>query len=167
MPTATDPRQSTAPRCETIPSPSQDAFIALVGRAEEGDDDALAELQRLLDYDDELCQPLSDISRLVEQRLLGLAAGDSKLMRWKIERFIANFRGGLMDGAGDPIEAFLIHRIVVSYLEVMIRMNDASKLGGTARELALERAQRRQITFVAAFRDYHAIRQMGSEASFR
>jgi hypothetical protein len=166
MPNAIYPRQWSEMRCETIPLPSHDAFNALVGRAEDGDDHAVAELQLLLDrHPSELCEALSDICFIFERHLIRLAAGDSEPMRWKIESFIAELRAGFMNGAGDPIESFLIHRIVVSYIELVIRRNQAANLGG-ARESALERAQQRQVTFLAACEDYYMTQAWAVKYSF-
>ena len=100
------------------PYPSQEDFAALVGRAEEGEDDALEHLQRLLDNYDDLGQSLDTISRMIERHLVDVAAGDSRPRHGQIERFIAKVRRGFMNGDGDAMEVFLIHRIIVSHVNV-------------------------------------------------
>jgi len=129
-------------------SPSKDDFIALVGRAEGGDDDALAELQMLLDRNDTLSEPLQTICCLVERRLIDVAAGSSRPMHGRIARFIAKIRRDFLDGGEDPMEAFLIHRIVVSHLAVQICMKRAAEFVADEerrrRELEVENAKRRR-----------------------
>src|SRR6185369_8889816 len=128
MTTTSDLRPPITPRIEPPPPyPSQKNFAALVGRAEEGDDDALAELQNLLDHYDALWDPLEMICRLVERHLIGVAAEDSRAKHGQFARFIANVRRDFLDGDGDPLEAFLIHRIVVSCLIVAICKNRAAE----------------------------------------
>jgi hypothetical protein len=141
-----------------------------VGRAEEGDDDALEELQRLLDHYDDLSDPLDTIGRLVERHLIGVAAGDSSPLHRRIERFIAKIRHDFLDGGDDPMEAYLIHRIVVSHLFVSICMNRAAEYISAdelhQRQRMLDEAKKRQVKFLAAFREYRIVREFGAEGGF-
>ena len=78
MTTTSDLRPSITLRFEPPPPyPSQKDFAELVGRAEQGDDNALEHLQHLLDFYDDLGQSLDTLSRVVERHLINVAAGDS------------------------------------------------------------------------------------------
>lgn len=168
MTTSTNLRPPIMPRCEAPPPyPSQKDFTALVGRALEGDDKALEELQQLLDHYDDLGQSLDTISRMVERHLIGVAAGNSRPMHGRILRFIAKVRHAFFDGEGDAMEEFLVDRIVVAYLMVHIRKNRATEFVSDEerrrRELALEEANQRQLKFVSAFSEYRVVREFGSD----
>jgi hypothetical protein len=86
------------------------------------------------------------------------------LLRYRFGKLIAGVRGELLDGDGDPIEKFLIHRIVASHLEVVIRMNEAAE---PISDVPLERREhflRRRTKSVAAFREYEIVRlHVGSQ----
>ena len=166
MTTTSDIQPPVTPRFEAPPPyPSQKDFAALVGRAEEGDDDALAELQSLLDHYDALWDPLEMICRLVERHLVGVAAGDSRTRHCQFARFVLNVRRDFLDGDGDPLEAFLIHRIVVSYLIVAICKNRAAEVVSADnlcyREQIWESAKQRVHKFLAPFREYEEVREFG------
>src|SRR6185369_14411352 len=97
MTTTSDLSQTTAPPLGLPPPyPNQQRFAEIVGCAEEGDDNALEELQHLLDHHDSLWAPLATMERMVERHLVNVAAGNSQPMRGRITRFIANVRHDLL-----------------------------------------------------------------------
>jgi hypothetical protein len=146
--------------------PTKEAFLVLVGRAESGDQSARAEVQRLLAENEELWEPLGDIGRLVENRLLDLAARNSFIIRASMEQFIAKTRQSLLAEGDGPLERFLIHRIIGTYLEVAIRQTHAEEaVSGKAkrsREQLLDQAQRRQIESLKALQEMR-LRRHGGE----
>jgi len=137
--------------------PTKEEFLVIVNRAEAGNVSARVEVQRLLAEHEELWEPLGDIGRLVENRLLDLAARNSYLLRASMEQFITKTRQTLLAEGDGPLEKFLVHRIIGTYLEVAIRQTHAEEaVSGKAksgRERLLDQAQWRQIESLKALQE--------------
>lgn len=138
--------------------PTQAEFLALVARAEKGGEKAQAELRVLLDLDSALWQPLGNLGHLVAGHLIDLAAQRSILMRESLRRHLAEVREQLINGGGGPLLAFLVHKVLVSWLEVEIRQIEALQAQGEPasrkRQRRLDLAQRRHGESVTALRDF-------------
>jgi len=167
MTTPSSLSQSTAPRPGLPPPyPTKKTSPRSSGALSKGTITPLEELQQLLDFYDDLGQSLDTLSRVVERHLTNLAAGSSRPMHARISRFIAGIRRDFLDGDGDAMEAFLIHRIAVSHLIVQICMNRAAEFVSDEelrhREQEVENAKQRQRDFLWAFRQYRLVRAVGS-----
>jgi hypothetical protein len=138
--------------------PTQAEFFALVNRAEKGSEKAQAELRNLLDLNSELWRPLGDIGNIVEGFLVDLAGQRSFLMRESLQRRLAEVRDQLMNGEKGPLLGFLVHRVLVSWLEVEVRQIQAMLAQGEPANRKLQRrldqAQRRHGESVTALRDF-------------
>jgi hypothetical protein len=139
--------------------PTQGEFLALVTRAEKGSDSAQAELRNLLDLNPQLWRPLGDLGNLVEVHLIDLATRTSLLMRESLQRHLADVREQLMNGGSNPLLGFLVHRVLVSWLEVEVRQIQAMQFQGEPANQKYQRrldlAQRRHLESVMALRDFH------------
>ena len=146
-------------------------FNALVGRAEAGCKLALEQLGRHLDEYPVMSFPLGDICRLIEQHLIELASGDSRLQRFAHTQFLTKARNALLSGDDDPMEKFLVHRIVASQLNCTIRrieaMTPADADRTRRREVLLEQANRHQIECLETFRDFRIKRVQQQLEAFK
>jgi len=110
----------------------------------------------------ELWQPIGDLGNIVEGYLIDLAAQRSFLMRESLQRRLAELRDQLMNGGNSPLLAFLVHRVLTSWLDVEIRQIQAMQAQGEPanRKLQkrLDQAQRRHGESVVALRDFQNLR---------
>jgi len=148
--------------------PTQAEFFALVVRAEKGSEKAQAELRDLLDSNSELWRPLGDIGNLVERFLIDMASPTSLLMRESLQRRLAEVREQLLNGDKSPLLTFLVHRVLVSWLEVEVRQIQAMLAQGEPmnrkQQRRLDQAQRRHVESIKALREFQG-KQDGSESA--
>jgi hypothetical protein len=141
----------------------QEDIIALVGRAEDGSEEAL-ELRRLLDRHPELPESLGNVGRLLENYLIGVAAGGSQAMRLSIKKYIARIRRALLAEGDSPTDVLLIDRLVVCLLDVSIQQARAqaavSNTESRRRQRLLDQAARRQLK---SFKAYAELRRKRRE----
>jgi hypothetical protein len=146
--------------------PTQAEFLALVGRAEKGSERAQAELRGLLDRNPELWQTLGDLGSLVESYLIDLAAQKSFLLRESVRRRLVEVRDQLRTSDHDPLEEFLVRRVVTSWLEVELRQIQAVQAQGEPmnrkQQRRLDQAQRRHVESINSLRDFQG-KQDGSD----
>jgi hypothetical protein len=138
-------------------------IIALVGRAEDGSEEAL-DLRRLLDRHPELPEFLGNVVRLLENYLIGVTAGGSQVTRLSIEKYIARIRRALLAEGDSPTDVLLIDRLVVCLLDVSIRQARAqaavSNTESRRRQRLLDQAARRQLK---SFKAYAELRRKRRE----
>jgi hypothetical protein len=163
--TTTSPSQPAGTPRHRAPStlPSQEEFLALISRAEDGSQEAEDELHCLLDRHEELWKPLGDLGRLLENHLINVAAGNSKLLRWSITTFIEEkLRSPLLVDGASPLEVLLVDRVIVCQLDVTIRQARAnaavSETSMRRRQRLLDQAVLRQFASVNALAEFRRAR---------
>jgi hypothetical protein len=138
----------------------QSEIHGIIERVEQGDAEAEGELRLLLRHYPSLWQILGDVGQLLENHLLGVVGGGSKIRRWAAKEFIEKVRNDLLVGGDSLLEQILIHRIIISHLEVTIRTIRANAAitatSARRRERLLNSAIRRQIAAVQALGELRA-----------
>ena len=104
------------PRQETLTF--TDDLKALVKRADQGDTQAVAELQRLLNDNQSIWQELGDLARHAEQAQINVAAGDNTLLAESIRHKADSLRRELTALTDSPLERLLIDRVVISWIQL-------------------------------------------------
>jgi hypothetical protein len=143
---------STAPAA----TPADDELGALVARARRGDRDALPRLRALLDDRPDALRRYGDLARHALLAWVDLAAGTDLALGEALRRHADALRAELAGSAPSPLEALLVDRVVVTWVEVSYADAAAARSAdATLRqaEFALRRqglAQRRHLAAVAA-----------------
>ena len=114
----------------------------LLQRAQAGDPAVLSELRELLDARPALWQRLGDLGGLVEEALLGLAAGKSLLARESIRRRLGELRTELEGPAPSAVESLLAGRAVVCWAQCHLADLEAAQQAKAGAPAA--HAERRQ-----------------------
>jgi hypothetical protein len=110
----------------------------LVERAQRGDMAVLPGLRRLLDERPEIWQRLGDLSKLAEESLIGMAAGESLLLRECIRRKLADLKSELAPAS--PLEQIVVERIACCW----VATNHADSVAPQAAGPKADQARRRQ-----------------------
>jgi hypothetical protein len=101
---------------------------------------------------------MGDLGKLVEGHLIDLATQKSIIVRESVQRRLAELREQLSKADGDPLEELLVHRVLVSWLEIEVRQIQAmqAKVGrlNQKHQLRLDQAQRRHVESINALRDF-------------
>jgi hypothetical protein len=138
----------------------QSEFHSIVERLEQGDAQAEGELRVLLRHYPSLWKTLGDVGQHLENHLLDVIGAGSKIRRWAAKEFIEKVRNDLLAGGDSLLEQILIHRIIISHLEVTIRTIRANAAitatSARRRERLLNSAIRRQIAAVQALGELRA-----------
>ena len=138
----------------------QSEIHGIIERVEQGDVGAGDGFHVLVNKFPSLWQILGDIGQLLENHLLGVIGAGSKIRRWAAKEFIEKVRNDLLAGGDSLLEQILIHRIIISHLEVTIRTIRANAAitatSARRRERLLNSAIRRQIAAVQALGELRA-----------
>ena len=138
--------------------PTHAEFLALVTRAEKGSETAQRQLNEILDRNPHLWRAMGDLGNLVESHLVDLATHNSIILRESLLRRLLELRGQLSKIDDDPLEELLVHRVLVSWLEIEVRQIQAmqAKVGrlNQKHQLRLDQAQRRHVESINALRDF-------------
>ncbi len=86
----------------------------MVERAHKGDATALPQLRKLLDHNPQLWQMVGDLARHAEEALVGLAAGQSLVLRESLVRRLAELKAELAPRS--PLERLLVERIAACWI---------------------------------------------------
>src|SRR5262245_19345616 len=86
-------------------------FIALIQRAERGDETALPELHKALDGNGHFWRKFGDLGWHAEQVWLRLLTADNPLFKGCVERALAELKAEL--NAQSPLERLLVSRIAI------------------------------------------------------
>lgn len=100
------------------PLVSMDEFAHLVRLANDGDDQALAQLRYILDECHEIWQQVGDLGKHAEMALIRLIANGNKLIAESLARKAAAMRLELGGPSPSPLEQLCVQRIVATWLEL-------------------------------------------------
>ena len=92
------------------------AFLALVERANRGDEVAFRELRPKLDIAPKLTEQLGDFATIVRGMLVKSITGEQLAMAEAIERRLAALRTDLARPSDGPLERLLVDRIALCWL---------------------------------------------------
>jgi hypothetical protein len=136
---------------------------AVVTRAHRGDPAVLPQLQELLDGRPDLWGWAGDLAAHARESLLGLAAGNSLLVRESIRRKMDELAAGLAESIDSPVERLLIDRVVLCWVQVHLADLDAVALDQGAAPRAAHARQRQnaaQKRYVQAIKALAVVRRM-------
>src|SRR5262245_46245900 len=117
------------PKTAIQPIEITEDILAVLERAQAGDQTVLPDLQRLLDERPDLWRHFGDVARHAEDTLLSVACGGNLLGIEAIRRQLDALRQELTDEeVTPPLERLLIQRIVLAWLEVHYLTTEAARL---------------------------------------
>lgn len=125
------------------------ALNAIVGKANGGDQHALAKLREFLDQNPQVWQHIGDLSRAAEKAWITVIANGNTLAAEAIRRQLAELKSELMEDSSTVVERMLVDTVVATWLELhYLRSVDAdtrnrSVTQGSLLLKRLESAQRR------------------------
>jgi hypothetical protein len=102
----------------TLEAETQDAIQKLLDRAQKGDQRVIPVLKEILDENPEIWKRHGDLSKVSRDCLLGWISCENLLVRESIERVLQEMRTSLSKDTGSPVEALLIERVLIAWLEV-------------------------------------------------
>jgi hypothetical protein len=105
-------REDAAERRAALDDAEQKTLTRLLGKAQQGDDKAIAELRPILDKSG-LWDYLGDLSRRVQVRWLEAMTLSNTLIREAYERRTADMRAELLAAGDSPLERLLTDRIIM------------------------------------------------------
>ncbi len=97
--------------------PSQEDFAQIVRNANDGDQEALAEMRALLDDNPEIWRHMGDLSRYAQESILSQIAGPDQLIKESLRRTAKELMGELTTESCSPIERLAAERIVGCWME--------------------------------------------------
>jgi len=112
-------RDSKSDRSDQSDEPlTREVFEHLSRRANRGDRDAADRLRQILRDHPEITRELGNVSKHVEQSLIGLIAGDNFVLNESVRLQAQELRSSLLDEATDAtLEKLLIDQVVISWLD--------------------------------------------------
>jgi hypothetical protein len=123
-------REEAANRRTALDDTDQKTLSRLLGKAQKGDDKAIAELRPILDKAG-LWKYLGDLSRRVQENWLEAITRSNKLAREAFEKRAAEMRAELLATGDSPLERLLIDRVIMTWLQVCYAdMTYAAMLNG-------------------------------------
>ncbi len=107
----------------------EDELRQIVEQASKGDTTVLPQLRQLLDEKPELWRQFGDLTKHAEEALIGLAAGESLVLRESVARKVAELKADLAPNT--PLERLLVERIAACWLAA----NHADTVFGQSRDI--------------------------------
>jgi hypothetical protein len=149
--------------CTTAPAPiitRAQALRELAGRANRGNERALACLRQLLDSCPEIWQQVGDLARRAELAWLDLVAGDDQMSAESVRRKVARLKSDLAGPEPTPLEALLIDQIAVTWMAAMHGEIEAASVGGSVEQARYRqsRAESTQKRFLRAMKTLATLR---------
>jgi hypothetical protein len=135
----------------------------ILARGHQGDVAVLPQLQELLDQRPDLWRWAGDLAAHARESLLGLAAGNSLLVRESIRRKMDELATGLAEPAASPLVQLLIDRVVLCWVQVHLADLDAVAQDQGAAPRAAHARQRQnaaQKRYVQAIKALAVVRRM-------
>ncbi len=143
---------------------SNEEILQVLERAKDGDETVTEQVREMLTICPEFAGSLGgDLAQITERLLSTAVAGDDIAFREAIKLKMEVLRQDLAGPAATPLEALLVDRIVICWLQV--QMADIAQAKGEAQTITLEKFQLcRQDSanrrYLAAIRSLATIRKM-------
>jgi hypothetical protein len=149
----------------SIPQKTYERLVQLAKRAEQGDQQALPELQKILDEHPVIWQHYGDIAKHAEAAWLQLLAGPDLMKKETIERQLRALEAELAGPQPTPLEVLLVRRIVANWLQVNYADAIAAQTKGPSATPALlrelrERQESAERRFQAATKQLALVRKL-------
>ena len=127
--------------------------VALLKRAQTGDQAALLDLRRVFDNSPELWTRVGDLAKQAELSWTETASGGNAVISEAVTRRAAELRQELSGPAPTVLERLLVDRVVTSWIQVHHADRMCTRTGLTSQQQAylersLERAQRRYLSSI-------------------
>jgi hypothetical protein len=145
-------QQDTKPEGYQLPD-----FLHVLCAAEAGDPSSIPLLRDLLDKHPCLWRKAGDLTRHVEDLLLGMIAGQSLFTREAALRHLKVMRADLSESSPSPLEKLLIDRVCVCWLQV--HAADIAGVNMTNFD-TLRRQNASQTRYLAAIRQLAVVRRL-------
>ena len=149
-------------------SPDVDRVKALLGRAAEGDEQALTELTPLIDRTPELWRTLGDVAHLAQQAQIEQACGKDLLTRQAQERTLDQLRAELAQPGDGALEKLLVEAILTTWLQLgyanAVASEQAHSLSVQWADYYQRRIDKAHRRFLAAIRTLATVRKLAQPA---
>lgn len=137
---------------ETYPTAGDlSALDAIVRKANDGDQKALAKLRKFLDENPQVWQHVGDLARTAEHAWITLIANGSSLAAEAVQRRLAELKSELAGDSATVVEEMLADTVLATWLEVYylqsVEANTTKRtmMQGNAMSKRRESAQRRHL----------------------
>ncbi len=139
-------------------------LMALIDRAQDGDEEALPVLRKVLDKAPRIAR-FVDLARNVERSIVEKMSGDDVFTQEAIPRNLKAMRGEIAGENPSPLERLLAERITVCWLELQYfqaiytqNLGNFSIIQGDYHQRRIDKAHRRYLSSIKALAQ---IRKMG------
>jgi hypothetical protein len=137
------------------------AFKALVQRANGGDPEAVQLLRKTLDANPQIWQQLGNLAAHAELMLVELIAGEDRLLAESLRRHIAGMKRDLTGEGASSLESLAVQRVVACWLQVQRADASAIAASGTpAAKFWVNEQHRADRRYQASVRQLLNIRQL-------
>ena len=144
--------------------PGLPASRELITRAEKGDSEALAEVQRLFDESPGAWTTFGDLAANTQRSWVKAIAGQDELLREAVERYLENMQVELAGGSSTPLERLLVERIATCWLALQqaetAYAQNLRRLDGDQGEYYQRRIDRAQRRYIEAIKGLAIIRRL-------
>jgi hypothetical protein len=134
-------------------------FRALLRKAQEGDDEAMAQLRRIMD-DPNGRRWFRDLAGRVRDRLIRAYAGNNPVTCELLEREMRQLRGELLGPAPTAVERLLAERVAIGWLQVHTAEDNLGGVGSAAAPFWQDQVDHAQRRFLSALRLLAAVRKL-------
>ncbi|MEN6640951.1 MAG: hypothetical protein ABFE08_00760 [Armatimonadia bacterium] len=145
-------------------STAQDEFLALLKRAEKGDESAMPMIRKVTIDFPNLWDTVGDAAKAVQDAMLKVYAGDNIYVREAIEQRLSKLRSELAGPDTSPLERLLAERIVACWLQVQyadaIYAQNMKELGIAWSEHHQRRQDRAHRRFLSAVKTLATVRKL-------
>ncbi|GAG50850.1 unnamed protein product, partial [marine sediment metagenome] len=100
--------------------PSRQDFDALVKKANEGNEDALAQLRQLLDNHPEIWQSVGDLAAHARMTMIRMISNGNRLLSESLHRKAEQMERELAGTSPTPLETLAVKRVVATWLELQL-----------------------------------------------
>ncbi len=139
-------------------------FMALIDRAQDGDEEALPALRKVLDEEPRIARVV-DLARDVERSIVKRMSGDDVFAQEAIPRNLKTMRREIAGENPSPIERLLAERITVCWLELQyfqaIYAQNLDKLTITQSDYHQRRIDKAHRRYLSSIKALAQIRKMG------
>ena len=129
-------------------------FLALVKRAEQGNEEAAAQIRDLMEHDIDTWRPFGDLSHHVKELFLDQMTGDNVVARESIRLHVDRFKQEFSAESSSPIRALLVDQVILCWLD--FHYQGIMALRGGNSKTTVDRLERRK---EAALKHYQSALQ--------